>query len=323
MKRAVVIAMLLGTRGASHADALGTLEGSVVNETGKVVTSGLSLTITCGSVRRSASVDGAGHFSVGGLPAGACTVTSAGGAFGPVSLSVEVTADSIATILVTAVSRAYLDEVRKQNEQRARHPMPPMATPVEPTPMGVPVPEPMPRRVHAARPAVKQAPPPPPVIPDKPVAMRQGQIRLVEVKAKNIEQPRVVDGWAVARVFPVPHYAKPYDGPRSDFRETIYWNANVETNASGDADVSFVTSDAVTSFHATVEGFSAKGTPGAGELDVKSRLPMSIDAHLPVEVTSGDVIRLPITVSNDTEIAIVASLDASFGAAFKLADNPV
>ena len=323
MKRALVIAMLLGTRGASHADALGTLEGTVVNETGKVVTSGLSLTITCGSVRRSASLDGAGHFSVGGLPAGQCTITSGGGGFGPLSLSVEVTADSIATVLVTAVSRAYLDEVRKENEERARHPQPPMVAPTAAEPM--PAHRAPAGRVHGV-PPVKAAPPPPPpapVIPERPVAMRQMHIRIANGEKQQAVDARVINGWAVARVFPVPHYTKPYDGPRSDFRETIYWNANVETNASGDADVSFVTSDAVTSFHATVEGFSARGTPGAGELDVKSKLPMSIDAHLPVEVTSGDVIRLPITVSNDTETSIVASLDASFGAAFKLADNPV
>ena len=32
-------------------------------------------------------------------------------------------------------------------------------------------------------------------------------------------------------MFPVPKYTRTYDGPRTDFRETIYWNGGVETRA--------------------------------------------------------------------------------------------
>src|SRR5262249_34010126 len=101
-----------------------------------------------------------------------------------------------------------------------------------------------------------------------------------------------INGWAPVRVFPVPQYTRAYDGPRTDFRETVYWNPVVETSASGDADVSFVTSDAVTSFRATVEGFSATGVAGGGQIAFQSKLPLTLDAHLPVEVTSGDTVRL-------------------------------
>ena len=72
-------------------------------------------------------------------------------------------------------------------------------------------------------------------------------------------------GWAPVRVFPVPQYTRAFDGPRTDFRETVYWNPTVETSASGDADVAFVTSDAVTSFRASAEGFSAAGLAGGGQ----------------------------------------------------------
>ena len=51
-------------------------------------------------------------------------------------------------------------------------------------------------------------------------------------------------------------------------------------------------------------------------------MPLSLDAHLPTEVTSGDEIRLPVTLTNETDDAIDADLEAKFGAAFQLAQNP-
>jgi len=132
-----------------------------------------------------------------------------------------------------------------------------------------------------------------------------------------------VQGWAPVRVFPVPRYTRPYDGPRTDFRETIYWNGDVQTTAEGDAEVAFVASDAITSFRATAEGVSAGGLAGRGSLTLASKMPMTLDAHLPVEVTSGDEIRVPVTLTNETDRALDATLDARFGAAFQLVQNPV
>jgi uncharacterized protein YfaS (alpha-2-macroglobulin family) len=132
----------------------------------------------------------------------------------------------------------------------------------------------------------------------------------------------IVAGWSPVRVFPVPQYTKAYDGPRNDFRETIYWNASVDTGSDGTATVSFPVSDAVTSFRATAEGVSSSGVPGGGEAVIQSKMPLALDARLPVEVTSGDSIKLPVTLTNETDGDIDADLTASFGAAFKLANNP-
>lgn len=128
---------------------------------------------------------------------------------------------------------------------------------------------------------------------------------------------------APVRVFPVPQYPANYSGPRTDFRETIYWNGNVKTSESGAADVSFVTSDAVTSFRATVEGVSAGGLLGTGAAVIQNKLPMTLDVHLPTEVTSGDLIRLPVTVANETDHDLDAQLAASFGKAFTLEQDPL
>jgi hypothetical protein len=127
---------------------------------------------------------------------------------------------------------------------------------------------------------------------------------------------------APARVFPVPQYTRGYDGPRTDFRETIYWNGDVETASDGTAQVTFPASDAITAFRATAEGVSAGGLPGAGALTIQSKMPLTLDARLPLEVTSGDQIRLPVTLTNETDHALDAELDARFGAAFRLGVDP-
>jgi alpha-2-macroglobulin-like protein len=158
---------------------------------------------------------------------------------------------------------------------------------------------------------------------DKQVA--QGRARMADDEDGEGDwggEDQMVAGWSPVRVFPVPLYAKGYEGPRTDFRETIYWNASVETNSDGTASVSFPVSDAVTSFRATAEGVSASGVAGGGEAVIQSKMPLALDARLPVEVTSGDSIKLPVTLTNETDGELTADLTASFGAAFKLGDNP-
>jgi hypothetical protein len=136
------------------------------------------------------------------------------------------------------------------------------------------------------------------------------------------EDLRQAAAWAKVRVFPVPEYTRGYDGPRTDFRETIYWNPALSTGEDGTAEVSFFVSDATTSFRATAEGFSANGAPGGGEAVIASKMPLSLDAHLPEEVTSGDQIRLPITLSDETDGPLDADLSASFGPAFEVKGSP-
>jgi hypothetical protein len=127
--------------------------------------------------------------------------------------------------------------------------------------------------------------------------------------------------WAPVRVFPIPTYARGYDGPRTDFRETVYWNASVQTKDDGEAEVSFPVSDAVTSFRVVAEGFSSAGLAGGGEKVIASKMPVSLDAILPVEVASGDTVRIPVTLTNETDRALRADLAASFGPAFKRLDG--
>jgi hypothetical protein len=120
--------------------------------------------------------------------------------------------------------------------------------------------------------------------------------------------------WAAVRVFPAPVYDKGYDGPRTDFRETIFWAPQVKTGADGTAQVTFHLSDAVTSFRATAEGLSDGGLPGRADAIVQSKMPLALDVRFPLEVSAGDEIQLPLTIANETALALEGKLTMKFGA---------
>ena len=88
------------------------------------------------------------------------------------------------------------------------------------------------------------------------------------------------------------------EGSRSDFSETVYWNAGVKTDASGTATVGFNLSDSVTSFRVLADAFSQDGALGSGLSEIESVQPLSIEPKIPLQVTSGDVIQLPVGIIN-------------------------
>jgi len=91
------------------------------------------------------------------------------------------------------------------------------------------------------------------------------------------------------------------EGSRSDFAETVYWNAGVNTDAStGIAHVSFNLSDSVTAFRVLADGFTTSGALGSAVSEVESIRPLFIEPKVPLQVTSGDVIQLPISLVNGT-----------------------
>ena len=123
--------------------------------------------------------------------------------------------------------------------------------------------------------------------------------------------------WAPVRVFPVPNYATDYSGPRTDFRETVYWAPSLKTGEGGEARVQFPLSDGVTTFRATVEGLSAGGLPGHAESKIVSKLPVSLAAKLPLELSVGDVVQLPVSITNATSRPQNARVQANFGSALQ------
>lgn len=90
-------------------------------------------------------------------------------------------------------------------------------------------------------------------------------------------------------------------GDRVDFAETLYWNAGVKTDPkTGTGAVSFVTSDAVTSFRVSADAFTDDGALGSASTSIQSVQPFYVEAKMPLEVTQGDTVKLPLTLINAT-----------------------
>ena len=107
---------------------------------------------------------------------------------------------------------------------------------------------------------------------------------------------------------------------RSDFRKSLLFEPSVVTNSKGVAKIKFKLSDSITSFQITAEGVGA-GQLGRGQSQVSSVLPMSVDIRLPLEVSEGDRIMAPITLSSQTEDRQKINLSADFGELVKVAGS--
>lgn len=193
-------------------------------------------------------------------------------------------------------------------------PPPGAAMPKGAVPMAAPVPKP------AARPVEAMRPEPAKPLPPAKVAAPRADKQLAENKPMPGPMQRVAsaearqkrEAWAgeVARrpvafvtVREYAHQVRPGRQPndRLDFAETLYWAAAVKTDAKGEATVSFGTSDAVTSFRAAAGGYTTTGVLGSAEVKLDSVKPFYVEPKLPLEVTEGDVIRLPIAFVNGTK----------------------
>ncbi len=108
-------------------------------------------------------------------------------------------------------------------------------------------------------------------------------------------------------------------GDRVDFTETVYFHAGLRTDEAGTAKVKFWLSDSVTTFRVLADAFDDAGNLGAGDLAVESVEPFYIEPKLPLEVTQGDVIQLPVVAANGTDAALGAcalNVTAGKGIAF-------
>jgi uncharacterized protein YfaS (alpha-2-macroglobulin family) len=118
---------------------------------------------------------------------------------------------------------------------------------------------------------------------------------------------------AAVRVFPAPVYGGTTTPEvRSDFRETISWIPQVKTGTDGKATVTFYLSDAVAAFRVFAEG-AGGGRVAHAEKTIQSKLPFSMSVKLPTEVSAGDKIVVPLTLSNEADGVVDVDVTATFG----------
>ncbi|NQU22661.1 MAG: hypothetical protein HQ567_15400, partial [Candidatus Nealsonbacteria bacterium] len=86
---------------------------------------------------------------------------------------------------------------------------------------------------------------------------------------------------------------------RVDFAETLYWHPSLVADNNGMARISFELSDSVTMFRLQADAHGQQRI-GSGGGEIVSKIPFSLEPKLPLEVTAGDRIDLPLAVANDT-----------------------
>ena len=97
---------------------------------------------------------------------------------------------------------------------------------------------------------------------------------------------------------------KPND--RVEFADTVFWAAGLQTNEEGVVEVSFDLSDSVTSFRVEVDGVSTVGSQlGSFTMEFSSVEPFYARLQLPMELTDGDSVLLPVTT-------VVSALDPRY-----------
>jgi len=127
-------------------------------------------------------------------------------------------------------------------------------------------------------------------------ARRADRLMLAKPRANN-----AVKYFAYVREYS--HAVRPDRKPsdRIDFAETLYWNAGLVTDAnSGQATLSFGLSDAVTAFRVMADAVASDGALGLATESVKSVEPFYLEPKVPLQVTSGDHVDLPVALVNGT-----------------------
>jgi hypothetical protein len=108
-------------------------------------------------------------------------------------------------------------------------------------------------------------------------------------------QPMQGRGFAAA-LKPVLQEAAPH--VRSYFPEALYINPEIITDAQGNADISIPVADSITTWRMAMLASTASGALGSATASLKVFQDFFVDLDLPVTLTQGDQVSLPIAVYN-------------------------
>lgn len=88
---------------------------------------------------------------------------------------------------------------------------------------------------------------------------------------------------------------------RSYFPETLYINPAIITDRNGNADISVPLADNITTWRMSMVASTRRGTLGAATSNVKVFQDFFVDLDLPVVLTQGDQVSLPVALYNYTD----------------------
>lgn len=102
---------------------------------------------------------------------------------------------------------------------------------------------------------------------------------------------------------------------RQFFPETLYWNPQLITDDRGRASLRFPGADSITTWRMAMSAVTKGGKLGSGEAGIRVFQPFFVDLDLPVALTQGDEVWLPVAVYNYLKEpqTIAFSLEAESG----------
>src|SRR4029077_27659 len=85
---------------------------------------------------------------------------------------------------------------------------------------------------------------------------------------------------------------------RSYFPEALYINPEIVTDQNGAANISIPLADSITTWRMAMMASTARGALGSGASSIKVFQDFFVDLDLPVTLTQGDRVSLPVAVYN-------------------------
>jgi prepilin-type N-terminal cleavage/methylation domain-containing protein len=113
-------------------------------------------------------------------------------------------------------------------------------------------------------------------------------LRQIELAKKMAEQDgakRNITGGVAPRV-------------RRDFPETLLWRPELITDEHGQATLEFPLADSIATWRASIDGISAAGRMGGTEVPIPVFQDFFVDLDLPVSMSLGDQVSVPVTCYN-------------------------
>jgi alpha-2-macroglobulin-like protein len=104
--------------------------------------------------------------------------------------------------------------------------------------------------------------------------------------------------------FYAPVYSTTETEQKTDFRNCLYWNATIQTDADGKAAFDYYNSDETSTFTIWAEGTSYKGDLGLKKHSYAVKEPVETDLKLPLFATQEDEIKIPLRIKNNSADAI-------------------
>jgi uncharacterized protein YfaS (alpha-2-macroglobulin family) len=110
---------------------------------------------------------------------------------------------------------------------------------------------------------------------------------------------------------------------RQYFPETMYWNPQALTNAQGQLELAVPLADSITTWRLTALASTQDGRIGSQTYGLRVFQDFFIDLDLPVQLTVGDEIAVPVAVYNYLTRTQSVRLEITPAAWFELLDEPV